>query len=72
MNFVIEYKVNLQQTPNPAAQFPSAVPDFDVHSELVKHVPMVVDELVDVHSSLGNCTTEKRDNSSKIFGCFNV
>jgi len=52
-----------QQTPNPAAQFPSAVPDFDVHSELVKHVPMVVDELVDVHSSLGNCTMEKRDNS---------
>ena len=27
---------------------------------------MVVDELVDVHSSLGNCTMEKRDNSSKI------
>jgi len=53
----------IQQTPNPAAQFPSAVPDFEVHSELVKHVPMVVDELVDVHSSLGNCTTEKRDNS---------
>ena len=27
--------VNVQQAPNPAAQFPSAVPPFDVHSEAV-------------------------------------
>ena len=29
--------VNVQQTPNPAAQFPSMEPPFDEHSEAVKH-----------------------------------
>ena len=59
---MIEYKLTLQQTPNPAAvQFPSAVPDFDLHSELVKHLLMVVDELDK------NCTKEeKRDNGPKM------
>ena len=30
-----------QQTPNPAAQFPSEVPDFELHSEDVKQVPYI-------------------------------
>ena len=29
--------VNVQQTPNPAAQFPSMEPPFDEHSEAVKN-----------------------------------
>jgi len=29
----------IQQTPNPAAQFPSDVPLLLLHSELVMHVP---------------------------------
>ena len=44
-----------QHTPKPAAQVPSPVPLRLVHSEEVRHVPMVVTELaVLVHSSLGN------------------
>ena len=39
-----------QQTPNPAAQFPSELPPFVEHSELVKQVPYVELELEDVHS----------------------
>ena len=57
--------VNLQQTPKPAAQVPDAVPDFEEHSEVVIHVPEVVDEVVDVHSRFGNCTTENSENCSK-------
>ena len=33
--------VNVQQTPNPAAQFPSAVPDFELHSEDVRQLPYI-------------------------------
>ena len=55
-----------QQTPNPAAQVPLAVPLLVVHSEEVRHVPRVVGEVVLlVHSSLGNWTTLKSDNCSK-------
>ena len=54
-----------QHTPNPAAQDPLAVPDLLVHSEETKHVPMVVVELLLVHSSLGNWTTLNSDNCSK-------
>ena len=54
-----------QQTPNPAAQEPSPVPDLLVHSDEVKHVPMVVEELLPSHSSLGNWTTLNSDNCSK-------
>ena len=39
-----------QQTPKPAAQFPSAVPPLVEHSELVEQVPEVVLELDPVHS----------------------
>ena len=31
--------VNVQQTPNPAAQFPSALPPLLVHSDAEKQVP---------------------------------
>ncbi len=32
-------ELQTQQTPNPDAQVPEAVPPFVVHSALVKHVP---------------------------------
>ena len=51
----------MQQTPKPAAQPPEAVPPLEVHSEAVKQVPCVLEEVASVHSSLGNCTTVKRD-----------
>ena len=47
----------------PAAQFPLAVPLFAEHSELVKHVPNVVEELTEVHSSFWNCTMENNENN---------
>ena len=43
-----------QQTPKPAAQEPAPDPPLLVHSVEAKHVPMVVVELLLVHSSLGN------------------
>ena len=54
-----------QQTPNPAAQVPLADPPLLAHSEEVKQVPRVVEELLLVHSSLGNCTILNRENCSK-------
>ena len=54
-----------QQTPNPAAQDPLAVPDLLLHSEAVKHVPISVEELLLVHSSLGNWTMLNSENCSK-------
>jgi hypothetical protein len=30
----------VQQTPNPAAQVPAEVPDWDLHSEDVRQVPL--------------------------------
>ena len=30
----------MQQTPNPAAQVPAEVPDWDLHSEDVRQVPL--------------------------------
>ena len=39
-----------QQTPNPTAQLPSAVPVIVVHSEAVTQVPFWVDKLSLVHS----------------------
>ena len=53
-----------QHTPNPAAQFPAADPPAVVHSEAVRQVPIVVVELLLVHSSLGNCTTLNRESCS--------
>ena len=41
--------VNVQQTPNPAAQLPSTEPPFDEHSEVVKHVPYIVLSDLAVH-----------------------
>ena len=41
--------MNTQQTPNPAAQLPSVDPDFEIHSELVKHVPYSVLSDLAVH-----------------------
>ena len=54
-----------QHTPNPEAQEPSAEPPLLAHSEEVKHVPRVVEELLLVHSSLGNCTMLNRENCSE-------
>ena len=53
-----------QQTPKPAAQEPEAAPPLLPHSEEVKQVPLVVEELPLVHSSLGNWTTLNRENCS--------
>ena len=47
-----------QQTPKPAAQVPSAVPDLVVHSLAVTQVP--VREVLLLQASLGNWTTENR------------
>ena len=55
---------SLQQTPNPAAQFPSAVPPAVEHSEEVKQVPKVVVELADVQAWFGNWTIENSENTS--------
>ena len=55
----------MQQTPKPAAQEPPADPPLPAHSEVVKHVPKVVESVALVHSSLGNCTTLNRENCSK-------
>ena len=38
MDPMIDY-LNTQQTPNPEAQFPSAVPDFELHSVEERQVP---------------------------------
>ena len=51
-----------QQTPNPAAQSPLAVPVAEVHSVEVRQVP--ISPLDAVHASLGNWTTEKRARAS--------
>ena len=36
--------MNLQQTPNPTAQFPSALPPLELHCDDVKHVPFVLEK----------------------------
>ena len=55
-----------QQTPNPPAQFPSFVPAKSLHSVEVIQVPLVTLSLTTWHCSLGNATTVKTDNCSKI------
>ena len=40
----------MQQTPNPAAQFPSLLPLLDAHSVVVKQVPFTVESEVAEHS----------------------
>ena len=54
-----------QHTPNPRAQDPLAVPDLLSHSEEVKQVPIVVAELLLVHSALGKWTILNSGNCSK-------
>lgn len=53
------YSLPTQQTPNPDAQLPVAVPPFLEHSEEVKHVPLRPVDVV--HGVLENRTIEKRD-----------
>ena len=54
--------LNKQQTPKPDAHVPDAVPPFVLQSSSEKQTPLT--ELVSVvHSSLGNATTEKRENN---------
>ena len=62
--------VTTQQTPNPAAQDPLAVPLLPLHSEEVRHVPIVEVSVLLVHSSLGNWTTLNNDNCSKDRICY--
>ena len=50
-------KENTQQTPNDDAHVPDADPPLEVHSVLVKHVPL--NPLAAPHASLGNFTTLK-------------
>ena len=51
-----------QQTPKPAAQFPSALPPLLVHSLEVKQVPLMLESEKAVQALLPNCTMEKREN----------
>ena len=53
-----------QHTPNPRAQDPLAVPDLLEHSEEVKQVPSVVEELLLLHSALGKWTMLNSGNCS--------
>ena len=53
-----------QQTPKPAAQEPSAEPDLLEHSEELKQVPIVVEELRLVHFPLVNWTMLNSENCS--------
>ena len=62
----------LQQTPNPAAQFPSATPDLEEHSELVSQVPDVPDVVVELHSRFEKETTLKRENCPEKNGLFTI
>ena len=41
--------VNVQQTPNPEAQFPSEEPPLLEHSDAVKHVPYILVSDLAVH-----------------------
>lgn len=54
----------MQQTPNPEAQDPDAVPPYEEHSELVRQVPLY--ELVPVHKEFGNRTIENIDKTVHI------
>ena len=47
----------MQQTPNPEAQLPSAIPPDSPHSSALRQIPFMEDVDVDeatTHSSLGN------------------
>ena len=59
----------VQHTPNPAAQFPSALPPLPVHSVDEKHIPKTcseVEEELAVHSLFGKDTTENSERISEI------
>ena len=52
----------MQQTPNPEAQEPDAVPPLsEAHSALVRHVPLK--PLVPKHNELANRTMENSDKT---------
>lgn len=59
-----QLRASTQQTPNPSAQVPLAVPPTEEHSSVVKHVPFcaAVDE---AQASFANLTTLK----IPVFGC---
>ena len=65
MVFVVEellqVEVNMQQTPNPAAQFPSEVPPLSSHSLVVMQVPLMV-----VSDSVVHCSCCDRNHSTII------
>lgn len=53
--------MNLQHTPNPDAQLPSAVPPLSLHSVDVRQLPLIVSSDMITHCRLGNVTTVKRE-----------
>jgi hypothetical protein len=53
-----------QQTPNPEAHVPYAVPPPVEHSALLKQVPLY-NGLVDTHPLLGNRIIEKTERTGK-------
>ena len=60
--------LQVQQTPKPEAQFPSASPPDSLHSGPVRQRPLVFGSvtLVVPHSIFGKFRTEKMENDSEI------
>ena len=59
-----DYPLPTQQTPNPDAQLPVAVPPLVEHSEEVKHVPLRPVDVV--QGVFANRTIEKRDMTENV------
>ena len=66
-NFLVQFSIYLkkQQTPNPEAQFPDAMPPLLEHSSAVKQTPyiVVVVSMFVWHCMLSNDTTENREKA---------
>jgi hypothetical protein len=57
--------LNMQQTPNPEAQFPSTLPPWLLQSSVDRQTPLMELSELTVHSLLGNVTTEKSEKDSE-------
>ena len=57
--------MKVQQTPNPAAQFPSAFPPLFAHSVVVKQVPLSWEDLP-AQTAFGKVTILNKENSSEM------
>jgi len=60
--------MNLQQTPNPEAQLPSAIPPRLVHSSIVKQLPLIVVSDKTTHCRFGNVTTVNKEKDFGLLG----